>query len=97
MRCAGSKRYRMPPASASNGNVRIPPGRLTGTSAKKSSKARPRKKLNPRRKPKLMAEGLLFIGSQYILKLKRSRHILPGNPPNAEAEQLTSVTSCKSG
>src|ERR1700680_537011 len=61
-RWTGSKRYSMPPDKANIGNVRIPPGRFVGDCAKKPSNASPRKKLNPRSRPKFMAEGAAFIG-----------------------------------
>jgi hypothetical protein len=38
-------------ARASIGKVRMPPGRLVSVRAKKSSNAKPRKKLNPRSRP----------------------------------------------
>src|ERR1700733_2237406 len=51
----------MPPASASIGNVRMPPGRLSVTWAKKSSKASPRKKLKPRSKATLVGDGAVSM------------------------------------
>ena len=40
-----------------------PPGRFVASWAKKSSNARPRKKLSPKSRPKFTAEGAAFIGS----------------------------------
>src|SRR5580704_3633108 len=51
----------MPPASASIGNVRMPPGHLCVAPAKKSSKASPRKKLNPRSKATLVGDGAVSM------------------------------------
>src|ERR1700692_3987658 len=51
----------MPPASASIGNVRMPPGHLCVAPAKKSSKARPRKKLKPRSMATLVGDGAVSM------------------------------------
>src|ERR1700681_1267491 len=51
----------MPPASASIGNVRMPPGHLCVAPAKKSSKARPKKKLKPRSRATLVGDGAVSM------------------------------------
>jgi hypothetical protein len=82
----GLEEVRMPPASASIGNVRIPPGRFFAAWAKKSSNARPRKKLSPKSRPKFAAEGAAFIGShlaRFWSELKRGQASCAGNRPAA--------------
>src|ERR1700733_1986552 len=51
----------MPPASASIGNVRMPPGRLCVTGAKKSSNVRPKKKLKPSSRATLVGDGAVSM------------------------------------
>ena len=51
----------MPPASASIGKVRMPPGGFCVTCAKKSSNARPKKKLKPRSKATLVGDGAVSM------------------------------------
>src|ERR1700749_618634 len=51
----------MPPASASIGKVRMPPGGFCVTCAKKSSNARPKKKLSPRSKATLVGDGAVSM------------------------------------
>src|SRR5580704_18157910 len=54
----------MPPASASIGKVRMPPGGFCVTCAKKSSKARPKKKLKPRSKATLVGDGAVSMAER---------------------------------
>src|SRR5580658_9588321 len=56
-RGAGSKTLRTPPAKASIGKVRMPPGRFGSSVARKSSKARPKNKLKPRSRATPVREG----------------------------------------
>src|ERR1700683_3297061 len=64
MKCSGSNRYIVPPPSANRGKVRIPPGRLVVPRLKKSSNAKPRKKLSPRSSAALSNEGAWSISLQ---------------------------------
>src|SRR5277367_4341354 len=63
----------MPPASASIGNVRMPPGRLSVTWAKKSSNASPRKKLKPRSKATLVGDGAVSMNERQASVAANSR------------------------
>src|ERR1700687_4744496 len=67
----------MPPAKANKGNVRTPPGRLVSAWPKKSSNAKPRKKLNPRRRPKLSNDGTT------LMVCARARIEIEPTPPHA--------------
>src|ERR1700730_1886038 len=51
----------MPPASASIGKVRMPPGGFCVACAKKSSNARPKKKLKPRSRATLVGDGAVSM------------------------------------
>src|SRR5580700_9183843 len=51
----------MPPASASIGKVRMPPGGFCVACAKKSSNASPRKKLKPRSRATLVGDGAVSM------------------------------------
>src|SRR5580693_5999081 len=64
----------MPPASASIGKVRMPPGGFCVTCAKKSSNASPRKKLNPKSKATLVGDGAVSMkGRQASVAAKGRR------------------------
>src|SRR5580704_10376671 len=77
----------MPPARASIGKVRMPPGRRSSVCAKKSSKASPRKKLRPRRSAMLAGDGVVIMQ----MDQENGDRLLPGNYSDsglAERDQI---------
>src|SRR5271169_3101105 len=69
----------MPPASASIGNVRTPPGRCCVTRAKKSSNARPKKKLKPRSRATLVGDGAVSMTERQALVAANGRRRTDGH------------------
>src|SRR6202035_1972803 len=93
----------MPPASASIGNVRMPPGGFCVTCAKKSSNASPRKKLNPKSKATLVGDGAVSMKERQASVAAKGRRGTDGRetivaqPANAKCGDLRGEWSLQRG